>query len=95
MWLIDEEFTDYYSVPGGTRIAHLRLKADKNINSFNITYPIKWTGFLAGHAVEIVQHDIASQTLADFKFNVFPSQYSEMKHEAVQWIDKFLKRTLS
>ncbi len=95
MWQISEEFTDYYSVPGGTRKQLVHLSVDKSIDAFNITYPIKWTGYVAGHPVEIIQLDTSSLTLDDFEFKEFPEQFVSIKRDVVKWIDEFLKRALS
>jgi hypothetical protein len=85
---ISEKFEDYMN--NGVR-AYINLNPDKEMNPYTITYPITWSGNIAGHEVIIVQEHASSNLIDDYDFKVFPSVYNPLKSDIVKLIDKHLR----
>ena len=72
----------------------IALDADKTIHYQHITYPVTWTGFVAGERVEIVQLDSSSSFMHDYEFRLFPERFDDVKSDVKDLIDNYLHRML-
>jgi len=87
MWLISERFDDDNFYP---RKSSINLKPDQALNPYTITYPLNWTGFVAGHKVEIVQLSNSTSSINDFDFKLFPINYEFVKADIIRHIHSSL-----
>ena len=83
MWQISERFDDDNYYP---RKSSINLNADKALNPYTITYPLIWTGYVAGQEVEIIQISNSASSKNDFDFKVFPANYNFIKADIVKHI---------
>ncbi|PZR18899.1 MAG: hypothetical protein DI539_15900 [Flavobacterium psychrophilum] len=63
------------------------LDADQFIHYQKIKYPIKWTGYVNNHKVEIIQKSYSSSHIDDYDWKIFPSEHS--KSDIAKVIDKY------
>ena len=88
MWEINENFEDFKRP---NRPGLVGLNPDKEINHYQVSYPITWTGFISGHKIEIIQKRESALFLSDFEFKSFPPEYESMKGQIIDWINHSLK----
>lgn len=88
MWEIDERLDVSAYHLGRNKIY---LNSDKQIDTYHITYPITWKGLLNGNKVEITQKTSSSSFMDDYEFVIYPEEFSDLKGEIVQVIDRYLR----
>ncbi len=91
MWLIDKP-TDELR-PNGSKI-YVRLKADKPIVSYYISYPITWEGFIGGEKIKIIQTSESSISMDDFNFIEMPEHFTYQKSFILDLINNYLRNAL-
>lgn len=73
------------------RFIYVNLNPDQALNPYTWRAPITWSGFVAGTPVTIIQNENSAFDIDDFDWSGLPSEYSYLRSEIREAIDKAMK----